>query len=428
MADNKFLDQEGLRIVWDQIKLKFADKLDLTELESELKQLISQQGTEADEKIENIQRILQEEYLDKDATQSAINQAIADLIDGAPEDLNTLKELAEMLKEEGGVIVHLQEQVNANEVAIQANAEAINELQQDSVPALSEDGKYFFANGQAISIADGRNGSVDVTYFSGTKYATINVPNANQVTFFGAGDGRKKNVEYPSTSIVVNSGTLKNIVGGGLDNCTVGTTSIVVNGGKVTATMGGGFGDNASPDNGAGNVGRAITTINGGEILMVYGGGQNITNTAEVEVEVYAGQISYLTTGGSNGSTGIGSVKVYGGNIDVWQAGNRGTVENSTMILNGGAINKMYCVGETEDATVTVHVAYSTVSIQHGTVNTLRLGNDTKGGHATSGTVKGEYRDGIVSNDPDDILKTFSKITDTELEAMTEAEILDICK
>ena len=269
---------------------------------------------------------------------------------------------------------------------------------------------------------------MNITYYAGTKYASINVPNANQVTFFGAGDGREKNVEYPSTSVIMNSGIVKNIVGGGLDNCTVSTSSIIVNGGKVTATMGGGFGDNKSPDNGAGNVGRAITIVNGGEILMVYGGGQNITNTAEVEVEVYGGEISYLITGGSNGSTGVGSVRVYGGSVDVWQAGNRGTVENSTMILNGGNVNKLYCVGETEDASVTVNVAFSTVSIQHGVVNTLRMGNTDYSGHATSGVVKGEYREGIVANDPDDILKLFNKIADTELEAMTEQYILDICK
>lgn len=424
MADNKFLDQAGLQIVWDAIKARFSTKVDLTELETELRELISQQGSQAETKIEAIEQLLQNDYLDKTETQAAIDQAIADLIDGAPEDLNTLKELADLLKSEEGVIVHMQEQIGAN-------TEAIADLQQDSTPIFDSESNYFFANGQAISIAEGaETGSVDVTYFVGTRYATINIPNANLVTFFGAGDGRKKNVEYPSTSIIVNSGTLRNIVGGGLDNCTVGTSSIVVNGGNITATMGGGFGDNKSPANGAGNVGHARTTINGGSIYMVYGGGQNITNTGDVEIEIYDGSIHYLTTGGSNGSTGVGKVTVYGGSVEVWQAGNRGTVENSTMILDGinATVNKMYCVGETEDTSVTAHVAFSTVSLRHGKVTTLRLGNTSAGGHATSNVVKGEYRDNIVTNDPDNVLATFNKIVDTELEAMTEEEILDICK
>lgn len=395
MADNKFLDQQGLQTVWDQIKLKFPTKTDLVD------QLAN--------------------YYTEGETDAKIKAAIDALVDGAPEAMNTLKELADALEGEEGVIVTMQQ-------AIRANEEAIEELEQASVPALSEDGKYFFANGQPIFISESATeGAVDVKYYIGTRYETITVPNATQVTFFGGGDGRVKNVEYPGASIVLNSGRVRNIVGGGLDNCTVGSTSIVVNGGIAAAILGGGFGDNASPANGAGNVGYAKIIVNGGQLSQVWGGGQNITNTGITEVEIYDGTITYLTTGGSNGSTSIGSVTVYGGTIDVWQAGNRGTVENSTMILDGGTINKMYCVGETEDASVTANVEYSTVSIRHGSVATLRLGNTSAGGHATSGTVKGEYREGIVTNDPDDILKTFSKIVDTELEALTTQEILDIC-
>lgn len=405
MADNKFLDQAGLQIVWDKIKNKFADKVALTELES----------------------ALEGDYSTTTEMNVAIQTAIDNLVDGAPAALNTLKELADALESEEGVIVTMQE-------SITANAADIAELKQDSVPAFDSDtGKYFFANGQPIFIAEHlesgvADGSVDVTYYLGTKYQTINVPNANQVTFFGGGDGRVKNVEYPGASIVMNSGVVKNLVGGGLDNCTVGSTSIVVNGGRAAAILGGGFGDNLSPNNGAGNVGYARIIINGGTLSQVWGGGQNITNTGVTEVEIYDGTITYLTTGGSNGSTSIGTVTVYGGTVDVWQAGNRGTVENSTMILDGGTINKMYCVGETEDATVTANVEFSTVSIRHGSVTTLRMGNTNYGGHATSGTVKGEYRENIVANDTDNILPLFSKIVDTELEALTTVEIEAICK
>lgn len=427
MADNKFLDQQGLGLVWEQIKLKYASKVDLTEVESALQESIDTKAnaaalSEAVEQlttaIDNVESKMEGDYTTKEETNEVVEAAIARLIDSAPEDLDTLREIAEELKTEAGIVVNIQKEVDDNKAAIE-------ELQQESVPMLSEDGKYFFANGQAISIAAGaEENSVDVTYFSGTKYATINVPDANRVTFFGAGDGRVKNVEYPGTSITVRSGNIRNIVGGGLDNCTVGAASIIVNGGKVMSVLGGGFGDNLSPANGAGNVAAANIVINGGDITMVYGGGQNITNVGNTKVDIYDGNIGYLTTGGSNGSTGSGVVTVYGGTVDVWQAVNRGTLENSVQILDGGTINKMYCVGETEDATVTGNVSYTTVKILHGSINRLRKGD----GYATYGVLKGEYRQDIVAVDVDNILKDFNKISDAELEALTAEEILDICK
>ena len=324
-----------------------------------------------------------------------------------------------MAESQEGVIEQMQEEINTNKAAIE-------ELAQPSVPTYDQARQNVYANGQAIRISEAADGSLDISYRLGLKAATLNVP-AN-TRFFGGGDGSVKNVEYPGTSIVLESGTVKSIYGGGRNNCTVGTASIVVNGGRVTdGVLGGGGGDTA-PENGAGNVAEANIVINGGNIFMVYGGGQNMTNVGSVTIDIFDGTIGYLTTGGSNGSTGSGKVSVYGGTIDVWQAVNRGTLENSVMTLNGGVVNKMYCVGETEDASVTGHVGYSTVSIQHGAVTTLRLGNTTKEGKATSGTVKGEYREGIVTNDPDEVLVTFNKIADTELEAMTSEEILAICK
>lgn len=57
MADNKFLDQAGLQIVWDKIKLKFADKVDLTELQTLL-----------EEKIDSVTETLDDDYFTKEGT------------------------------------------------------------------------------------------------------------------------------------------------------------------------------------------------------------------------------------------------------------------------------------------------------------------------------------------------------------------------
>ena len=79
MADNKFLDQQGLQTVWDQIKLKFPTKTDLVD------------------ELAN--------YYTEGETDAKIKAAIDALVDGAPEALNTLKELADALEGEEGVIV-----------------------------------------------------------------------------------------------------------------------------------------------------------------------------------------------------------------------------------------------------------------------------------------------------------------------------------
>lgn len=444
MADNKFLDQQGLQVLWNQIKLKFgsaedvnAIKLQIIELDGALSDLSDAIATKASKQelntaieavnasIDALESSLSGNYYTKEeseaAIKTAVDAAIDALIDGAPEALDTLKEIAEEIQGQEGVILAMQREIDKNTADIA-------ELAQASVPEYDETSQSFFANGQAIRIREGANNTLDVIYHLGMQEQIMNIP-AN-ARFYGGGMGRGKNVEYPGTSIIMESGTARVIYGGGRNNCTVGHASIVVNGGKLTeGVVGGGAGDNNTPaEGGAGNVASAAIVVNGGDIMMVYGGGQNYTNVGNTKIDIYAGEIDYLTTGGSNGSTGAGEVNVYGGTVDVWQVVNRGTLENSVITLNGGTINKLYCVGETEDASVTGHVSYSTVNIEHGSVNVLRMGNTATGGHATSGVVKGSYREGIVLSDPDNVLATFNKIADTELEAMTTQDILDICQ
>lgn len=442
MADNKFLDQQGLQVLWNQIKLKFGSaedvntiKLQIVELDGALSDLSDAVATKASQEelntaiaavnssIEALEESLSGDYYTKEesevAIKTAVDAAIDALIDGAPEALDTLKEIAEEIQGQEGVILAMQR-------AIDKNAADIAELAQPSLPEYDEINQNFYANGQAIRIRAGANNSLDVIYRVGLTETIMNVP--ENIRFYGGGSGKEKNVEYPGTSIVMESGVARCIYGGGRNNCTVGHASIVINNGRLTeGVVGGGAADQA-PANGAGNVASSHIVINSGNIFMVYGGGQNMTNVGNTIIDIYNGTIGYLTTGGSNGSTSAGEVNVYGGTIDVWQVVNRGTLENSVINLDGANVNKLYCVGETEDAGVTGHVSYSTVNLLHGIVTTLRLGNTSAGGHATSDVIKGSYRDGIVVNDPDNVLATFSKIADTELEAMTTQEILDICQ
>ena len=93
-------------------------------------------------------------------------------------------------------------------------------------------------------------------------------------------------------------------------------------------------------------------------------------------LKINGGDLSttYVTAGGSNGYTGESNVEISGGDIQLYQSVNRGTVENAMLLVSGGNIDNVYVGGETGDATVTGTVGKSTLSLVEGTIGTLEPG------------------------------------------------------
>ena len=223
------------------------------------------------------------------------------------------------------------------------------------------DGKVFvFANGTPITIesrADGQDGAT----IKWGENGTMDVP--ADANIFGG--GHEEDGVYASSSIVMNGGTVKTVFAGGLHKSHVATGNIVVNSGTIKNYVQGG---GASSFSGTtchkpwykGNQEGATTVvdnttivINGGNMFGVFGGGEGIASTKNVEVTVNGGTITYLCAGGTNGYTNNATVKVTAGEVRIMQGVNRGSVDSIEAEVTGGTIENLYVVGDSSDSTVT---------------------------------------------------------------------------
>ena len=225
--------------------------------------------------------------------------------------------------------------------------------------------KVFYANGTAITIearTDGEAGAL--IKWDGKEEAV-----AADTSVFGGSHNSDEVIE--NASIIMNGGTIRNIIGGGLHKSITKNVTITLNNGTVTSVQGGGAhhfhktgdGDfiNSSVaeaknrDTAVTIVDKAIVTINGGTVTStVFGGGESYSYTGEATVIVNGGKIGWLTAGGSNGYTNTGKLEIYGGEITVVQGVNRGEMETVKTKVEGGKITRvLYAGGETVDNEVT---------------------------------------------------------------------------
>lgn len=279
----------------------------------------------------------------------------------------------------------------------------------------------FFANGTPIVISE-IDGNTTITWNGGNQI----VPNT--VSVFGGGNGGN----YESSQITMESGTVQNLVAGGIGytadkSSTVTTANVIINGGTISNAVAGGgyFNAKVNKSNIQMNGGTALTvqgggmasgkidgvnysvgtkedsenspnrteianvTISGGKVTYgVFGGGQGYSYTGTVNLTISDGDMSnsYVTASGSNGYTGTANVKLTGGKIGVYQSVNRGTLDNATVRVAGSTIGKFYVGGETEDKSVTgvinnihVHLLGGTiVALDSGTSNGTPITIDNK--------------------------------------------------
>lgn len=268
----------------------------------------------------------------------------------------------------------------------------------------------FFANGTPIVISEvDRN--TTITWDGGSQI----VPNT--VSVFGGGNGGN----YDSSQITMESGTVQNLVAGGLGytadkSSTVTNANVIINGGTISnAVAGGGYfnakvnksniqmnggtaltvqgggmasgkidgvnysvGTKEDSENSPNRTENAKVTISGGKVTYgVFGGGQGYSYTGTVNLTISDGDMSnsYVTAGGSNGYTGTANVKLTGGNIGVYQTVNRGVLDNATVKVAGSSIGKFYVGGETEDKSVTGVINKINTLLVSGSIESLDSGS-----------------------------------------------------
>ena len=135
------------------------------------------------------------------------------------------------------------------------------------------------ACGTAVTIEKSAEESkLDVKWTDVNGQQTLQIPES--VNIIGGGIAHKHPSNYPSTSITINSGAIKNVFGAGVGG-NVGSVTVVINGGTfatgAASIIAGGiaYDDNASKTCGS-DVGTAELIINNteNEVFLVYGGGQ----------------------------------------------------------------------------------------------------------------------------------------------------------
>lgn len=218
-----------------------------------------------------------------------------------------------------------------------------------------------------------------------------------------------------NSSITMEGGQLYAIVGGWLHASNVNNATIVVNGGTLKSVYGGGvassFFDAPTAEESAHNyngdakesttkVEKASITINGGTLTKyIYGGGMgyNYTNTATITINGGDQSSAILTAGGANGYTGNATVTINDGNIGEIQSVNRGTMNTSQIIIEGGKVATLYAGGADNDKNVTGTVETIAIEINSGAIEEVKVG--TNGGQATPATdvVTLAYRKGTVT-------------------------------
>ena len=269
-------------------------------------------------------------------------------------------------------------------------------------PYIDDTVKALFACGTHIVIQDTKEeGKTKALWYDIDGSKTELIFDSNY-TVFGGGNGLEYPVYYPASCITMDSGLVNAISGGNYGAGAVGTTTIIVNGGYFNGWNGVGGGGFAFYNGKTykNTVGHSEVIINGSDkpIGVVYGGGPcGMSAVGTARVTVNGGGIQYLTGGGSNGETGVADVIINGGVIDIAQGCNRGDVNNISITVNNGIINKLYAGGETEDSSVDGTYDISELYIYGGTIHKLSSG--TNGGKESTDGISGEYVSGVIDNE-----------------------------
>ena len=371
----------------------------------------------------------------------AIGRKIAEVINGAPEAMDTLHELAEAIEMHQDVyeaFIQVNNEVIANEakqreeedealkirlealemidheeflkehqdishLAVKAEVEeAIEKLHaehDEQKPYLADvaaypTSKFLFACGQPMTVepnvghkydAEKPEDAVAFVYRWDAGFEAIVVEKAEAEKVYlvgGFGDkivGARRSI--PQTNMVVRNVKIKGLVGGNYFEGMVGHVNIEAENCQFVSVLGAGW-------CGAAVNGKA-TRMNIADDINIkmtnckvsstfFAGSQGNGVADDIHVELNNCQIGWLTAGGSNGMTRNAEIVMNGGSVTVAQSTNRGIVHKAKFVMNDGVVNKLYFGGETEDSTVDGLIEDAFVELNGGQVKEFCFG--TNGG------------------------------------------------
>lgn len=294
-----------------------------------------------------------------------------------------------------GVKFDLDDEIIRAQAAEEALDERLAKLETVREPEVMNIGgkDYFFANGVTVRIEDNATDNIAYYCVADNTQKSIRFPYGSMVHGGGYGESASKAANFESSTIIMQSGKVKSLIGGSRNFGNVGVATIIINGGQATeGIVGGGAAPNTGMIN---NVGLANITANGGNCLTIYGGGQGLSVVGKTNVLINGGTHQWVTVGGSNGTTGSGNMVVTGGNITCLQAVNRGSIQDATITIAGGNIANVYGGGETGDSSVNGKCEKTIFHIESGFNGNLNKG--TYGGVEDASHVSGDYIQGTIS-------------------------------
>lgn len=258
-------------------------------------------------------------------------------------------------------------------------------------PIYNAEENLLFCNGVGIIVEDSGIDNLITYYLDVDSTQTLNVPYG--VEIYGGGDGREQALNFPASSIIVNGGQFKSVIGGGLGGCHVGSASVVINGGEFKDGISGGGKNNKPTNDATGNtVGYASVVVNDGNANVIYGGGiSGLCQVGNIEMEINGGKSSYLIPAGSNGYCGSSKLVINNGEFVVVQPTGNGSIGSATIVLNNGIVDRMYGGG-----VAGTKVGKTVLNILGGKINKLGQGSSNDG---TAKHISGEYVKGVISNE-----------------------------
>lgn len=267
------------------------------------------------------------------------------------------------------------------------------------IPYLSEDGMHVYAEGTPVVITESEAGGIIVTWADGS----LEVPAGTISIWGGSYTEGSDPVDYDRTSIVVNSGTLRNVWGGNRGPGHIKSVNVIINGGTLYGVNAGvGYGASAVPTWKSADAGETIidetnVTINGGEMTIVYGGtGSGIATVKETNLVVNGGTMNWCIAGNSNGVCKKATAKITGGTVTSLTAGgNRGTTDDIEMEITGGTHNYFAVLGDSTGE----FVGEAEVGLYGGTIEHFQVvnGEDVADSDMTGMSIS--YADGVINEE-----------------------------
>lgn len=337
MADKKYLDQEGLAKLWELISQTFEDAashdLDIEELRGLIAEAEAKTDPELAGRVDALEAAV-------DGTDAKIEEKIAEVVDGAPEAFDTLKELADYVQADDGRALDMIERIN--------DLEKIHAMTEEEVEAICARVAITtkVADATEFAAALSNSGIVKLTDDVALD-AALTIPAGADVELDLAGHSLSSPVTGNNSAFIVNGGSLK-IAGEGEVHA-AGRIAAAVNGGVITMESGLVKSDNnvALAASGAGSK----VIVNGGTVESQEGG---VLVTSGGAAEINDGKLetfdNFALAG--NGTAGQGNVDITinGGELisNIQSAGyvacgvympnsGRLTINGGHIIANGGA-------------------------------------------------------------------------------------------